>query len=45
MSATRSATSSADAESALADGFGLLASFDDALYGELGAISGAAYSG
>ena len=36
---------SQDAEAALGDAFGLLASFDDALYGELGAISGAAYSG
>ena len=36
---------SQDAEAALGDAFGLLASFDDELYGELGAISGAAYAG
>lgn len=36
---------SADAEAALGDAYGLLASFDDALYGDLGAISGEAYSG
>lgn len=36
---------SADAAAALAGSFGLLASFDDALYGDLGAISGEAYAG
>ena len=36
---------SAEATAALDGAFGLLASFDDALYGDLGAISGAAYSG
>lgn len=36
---------SAEAESALSDAFGLLAVFDEELMGELGAISGAAYSG
>jgi basic membrane lipoprotein Med (substrate-binding protein (PBP1-ABC) superfamily) len=36
---------SADAEAALADAFGLLASFDEDLMGQLGAISGEAYSG
>ncbi len=36
---------SADAQGAVDGAFGLLASFDDALYGDLGAISGAAYGG
>lgn len=36
---------SADAAAALDGSFGLLASFDDALYGDLGAISGEAYAG
>jgi len=36
---------SADAQALLDSAFGLLASFDETLYGELGAISGAAYGG
>lgn len=36
---------SADAQAAVDGAFGLLATFDDALYGDLGAISGAAYGG
>ncbi len=36
---------SADAGTALADAFGLLASFDDDLMGQLGGISGEAYAG
>ncbi len=35
---------SADADTAIGDAFGLLASFDEDLYNELGAISGAAYA-
>ena len=36
---------SADAQAVVDGAFGLIASFDEALYGELGAISGAAYGG
>ena len=36
---------SAEAQATVDGAFGLLASFDEALYGELGAISGAAYGG
>jgi basic membrane protein A len=36
---------SAEAQELIDGAFGLLASFDEALYGELGAISGAAYGG
>ena len=36
---------SADADTAVSDAFSLLASFDEALYDDLGAISGEAYSG
>jgi len=36
---------SADAQAVLDESFGALASFDDALYADLGAISGAAYGG
>jgi basic membrane protein A len=36
---------SADAQATLDGAFGLLASFDETLYGDLGAISGAAYGG
>ena len=36
---------SPEAQAAVDGAFGLLASFDDTLYGELGAISGAAYGG
>ena len=36
---------SAEAQATIDESFGLLASFDDALYGDLGAISGEAYAG